>query len=535
LPLLKIFDSEFLSFLLLHFQEKLGIKISNTFLTINRNDLLFILKEYLLKEFRNFVISDIFRQSSNPFEIFNNFVFPYLKPKRTHFDFEYYVDRLYDSKFNFSKVWYLNFLFSTNKIGLFMNDLAFGEFNFAFRDFYLFQKDNFDPLYFKGRGNFFYEYEPLNYLFERDLSKVKFFSDGVYKKKKLFGILDNKFKKSILKNYNAHEVIGKQVEGFFLKIFDEFFKKDSSLYSDFKKKSSVFLKNSKKFNFKESLDFSKDLSFFLDDLIAFNTSKIKANLIKGFEEFSPKTVKNKYFFNQKSFDKLRRFVKLYKYDLDFFFSGFYESAFFKILEKALDLVQLDAQFDKEMHSDLFKFYFNQNSFLKSIFFSGKLHNFEFLGRSYTIFNIFSRLLSQYFIYVNPDKVKVPKISDLIFFFSKFPKFNYLFGKDSNGNFIIHTFGLSSFFNFGPNDIFSKLREEHFVYGYFPVIKTMDISKDYTLFNSLFHLFFERYNPLKRISFDHNVFAFFFGFINHLNISYYKKMNDFISLDVFYPR
>jgi hypothetical protein len=100
LPLFKIFDSEFLSFLLLNCEEKYGIKIINKYFT--KNDFLFILKKFVLKEFRSFIFFDIFKQNKGSFEIFNNFIFPYLKPKKTPFWLHFFADRLYNNKFSFS-------------------------------------------------------------------------------------------------------------------------------------------------------------------------------------------------------------------------------------------------------------------------------------------------------------------------------------------------------------------------------------------------------------------------------------------------
>jgi hypothetical protein len=529
LPLFKIFDSEFLSFLLLNCENKYGIKIINKYFT--KNDFLFILKKFVLKEFRSFIFSDIFRQSKSPFEIFNNFVFPYLKPKRSPFFLYFYADRLFNNKFSFSRFWELNFLFSRNKVGLFVKDSTFGEFGFAFKDFFLFQKNmNISPL-FKNPDTFFFEYDPYRSISKRKFRRVKFFFNNFFNNKKSFDSLRKKFGDSISAHFNSGKVIGKKFERAFLRICRKFFKQSIFFNSDFFDKSAKFFSVYSDGNLKCSKEFLNDIYFFLDESIKINRKEREfLRVLK--RGMSP--LKRENFFSLKYilYKKLKGYFFSNKLKFGLFFNKDckYKSAFFKIMNRALFLAKGDANYDSKAYKSFFRIYFNHNNFFKSIIFSKKLNGFDFLGRSYMIYNAFMRLLSQYFVYTNvSSQVFIPKVLDIVSFFSKFPRHSYIFSKDLNGNFVVHTFGLD-FFKFSKNDFFSEIKKEQKVFGSYSFLKPAHISNDYSLWNSLFYIFFERYNRLRNISLNSNKnFAFFFGFLNNWDLSYYKKINDFIYL------
>lgn len=257
---------------------------------------------------------------------------------------------------------------------------------------------------------------------------------------------------------------------------------DNGLYNNLKKYflKKIFIKDL------EPLFFFKPFDLLMEDDLLFDESLSFSSVNFNFSKINKYTTP----FTEL---KLNQFNNLIFFDQEIFnFKPMYQSMAAS-MEKN-NLLEFRNLFKSQFYITL-----NHNFFIKaSPFFLNK--DFFFFNRSYSIFKNYSKMFLQYFIFANSTFSKKPSFEQILLFFSKFPKNNYVLSKDLNGNIIVHTFGLSSFFDFNSLTSCNK-------------------------FNFSFGKFFKSKNFYSSDS-------FFFGFFDKFNFSYYDYLNSFFSISKF---
>jgi hypothetical protein len=191
------------------------------------------------------------------------------------------------------------------------------------------------------------------------------------------------------------------------------------------------------------------------------------------------------------------------------------------------------------------FYLNLNHYMKLLTKSKSSEIFSFLGRHYSVYKVFGKYLSQYFVFVNSQKTEVSTHSDLFSFISRFSRHSFILDEDSHGNFVVHTFGLqlkdNGLLKKDLASISTNIESDNLAYASYSFCdyKRSD-AYDYSYINYLYNFFFDHFSSLDHYKKQHNLANIFFkayndsfgivyGFFKDWNITYYKEMNDFISV------